>query len=203
MTLTEVYNRNAAYWNSKLYRTAYHRAYVRLFETLKRRSILGRPERVLDCGIGAGLLAESLIDAGERPVIYGVDLSAALLGMAHSKLKNAGVAARLAFADVSSLPYRNQEMDLVMSALVLEHVPDPPAAIGEMVRVLRHDGLLIVVATRSGAPDHYFRWKYRYRPYGASLMLEWLTEAGLGNVRPYELSGIAHLFARAYVAVRF
>ena len=68
-----------------------------------------------------------------------------------------------------------------------------------LVRVLRRDGLLIVVATRSGAPDHYFRWKYRYRPYAASSLLEWLTEAGLDNVRAHELSGIARLFARAYV----
>jgi demethylmenaquinone methyltransferase/2-methoxy-6-polyprenyl-1,4-benzoquinol methylase len=122
--------------------------------------------------------------------------------MARSKLSSYGIDARLAFADVSKLPYRDEAMDLVMTALVLEHVPEPPVALREMVRVLRHAGPLIIVATRSGAPDHYFRWKYRYRPFPASSILRWMAESGLEGVTPYELTGIARLFARAYVGVK-
>lgn len=203
MSLAELYNRNAGYWDSTLYRSAYHGAYVRLLKRFSNGRIIGHLQRVLDCGVGAGLLAESLINSGERPLaLYGVDLSSSLLGMARWKLRSLGIDARLAFADVTNLPYRDGAMDLVMSALVLEHVPDPQLAMREMVRVLGHARPLILVATRSGAPDHYFRWKYGYRPYPASCILRWMTDSGLERVRPYELTGIARLFARAYVGVK-
>ena len=61
MTLAEVYDRNAGYWDSWLYRAVYYRAYIRLLRMLKRDGALGRPVRVLDCGIGAGLLSEALL----------------------------------------------------------------------------------------------------------------------------------------------
>jgi ubiquinone/menaquinone biosynthesis C-methylase UbiE len=200
MKLAEIYDRNAAYWDSRLYRTVYHRAYIRLLRTLQQEGALGRPARVLDCGIGAGLLSEALLDIADWQLdLNGVDISSALLAMSASKFNGRGVRARLAAADICGLPYRNGQMDLVLSGLVLEHVPRPPDAIAEMARVLRHGRLLVVVATRRGGPDHYFRLKYRYRPYRAVELFNWMKGAGLNELRAYPLSGIGRFFARAYV----
>jgi ubiquinone/menaquinone biosynthesis C-methylase UbiE len=202
MTLTEVYNRNAGYWDSWLYRAVYYRAYIRLLRMLERDGALGRPVRVLDCGIGAGLLSEALLHIADWHMeLNGVDLSSNLLAMSAAKFSDQGAQARLALSDICGLPYRNEQMDLVMSALVLEHVAQPLDAVREMARVL-HRGPLLLVATRPGAPDHYFRRKYRYRPYRAEVISDWVKAAGLTKVRAYPFSGIARFFARAYIGTK-
>jgi demethylmenaquinone methyltransferase/2-methoxy-6-polyprenyl-1,4-benzoquinol methylase len=203
MRLVEVYDRNAGYWDSWLYRKAYLGAYADLFRALIREGVLGRPARVLDCGAGAGLFSESLLDVADWPIeLHGVDLSSKLLGIAKAKSDRRGAGAELAAGDITRLPYRNGQMDLVLSALVLEHVPHPVDAVREMMRVLRSGRLLALVATRRGAPDHFFRVKYRYRPYSKAAVLAWMRQAGLVAVQPRSLSGIARFFARAYTGVK-
>jgi ubiquinone/menaquinone biosynthesis C-methylase UbiE len=203
MTLAEVYDRNAGYWDSWLYRAVYYRAYIRLLSMLKRDGTLGRPVRVLDCGIGAGLLSEALLHIADWQMeLNGVDLSSNLLAMSASKFNGQGVQGRLALSDIGRLPYRNEQMDLVMSGLVLEHVAQPVDAVREMARVLRHRGPLVLIATRRGAPDYYFRRKYRYRPYRAEVISDWVKAAGLTRVRAYPFSRIARFFARAYIGTK-
>jgi ubiquinone/menaquinone biosynthesis C-methylase UbiE len=203
MELAGVYDQNAGYWDSRVYRTVYHRAYIRMLRSLQHAGVLGRPMRVLDCGIGAGLLSEALLDIADwRLDLNGIDRSSKLLAMAASKFNRRGVRARLAISDVCNLPYRGEEMDLVLSGLVLEHISQPVDAVREMARVLRHGALLVLTATRRGAPDHYFRWKYQYRPYRKVALLSWMKAAGLAEVRAYPLSGIARFFARAYAGMK-
>jgi glycosyltransferase involved in cell wall biosynthesis/SAM-dependent methyltransferase len=48
------------------------------------------------------------------------------------------------YGDGLALPFADGAFDLVMSQAVLEHVPDPQAAVNEMVRVLRPGGVLYV-----------------------------------------------------------
>ncbi len=201
--LARVYDRNAGYWDSRLYRLAYHPAYVRLLDGLKREGLLPGPLRVLDCGTGAGLLIESFLDLGPAAAeIHAIDLSPNLLAMARAKFLRRGVPARLALSSISRLPYPEARMDLVLGGLVLEHVPEPLDAVREMARVLRPGRPLVLVATRRGAPDHWFRLKYGYSPYPKAALLGWLKQAGLTRVRAQPLYGIARLFARAYVGVK-
>jgi ubiquinone/menaquinone biosynthesis C-methylase UbiE len=115
--------------------------------------------------------------------LNGVDLSANLLAMSRTKFHRIDICARLAFADIRHLPYPNEQFDLAVSGLVLEHVAQPLEAVREMARVLRGGGTLVVVATRSGAPDFHFRWKYRYTPYSEGAVVDWMKTAGLANVQ--------------------
>lgn len=203
MEIADIYNQNAAYWESTLYRMAYHRPYIRLFRSLHQSVLSERPQRVLDCGIGAALFSESLLNAMDSPIeVHGVDVSSTLLARARAKLISLGAEPGLTLADISNLPYRVGEMDMVLSALVLEHVPKPLFAVREMARVLRPGGWAIIVGTRTSAPDHFFRRKYRYHPYGAEAVLNWMRAAGLADVRSYRLTGIARFFARAYLGVK-
>jgi demethylmenaquinone methyltransferase/2-methoxy-6-polyprenyl-1,4-benzoquinol methylase len=159
--------------------------------------------RALDCGIGAGLLSEALLQVAAPPIeLHGVDLSSNLLAMSKVKFNRRGARARLAFADIRHLPYNKDQFELVVSGLVLEHVAQPLDAVREMARALRPDGTLVIVATRRGAPDFYFRRKYRYRPWSGSAIVDWMTTAGLANVRARPLSGIARFFARAYTGTK-
>ncbi|MEV6600543.1 methyltransferase domain-containing protein [Actinoplanes sp. NPDC051346] len=105
-----------------------------------------RPDAVLvDAGCGGGLLAPHVEHLGYRHV--GVDLRRSGLEQAASR----GVAAIV--GDVAALPLADESADVVVAGEILEHVPDLPATVAELCRVLRPGGLLLldtINATRLG-----------------------------------------------------
>lgn len=70
------------------------------------------------------------------------------------------------------LPLASQSIDTVFSAQVMEHVPHPWRFVGEIARVLKPDGILILsvpfVFYIHGEPHDYFR----YTPYALRSLLE-------------------------------
>jgi SAM-dependent methyltransferase len=67
-------------------------------------------------------------------------------------------------ADVSQLPFADGTFDVVLCTEVLEHVPNPPAAVRELHRVLRRGGKCLL-STRFAYPIHdevdYYRFTRR------------------------------------------
>lgn len=63
-------------------------------------------------------------------------------------------------SDILSLPVADGSFHAVLCTEVLEHVPEPIGAVGEMARVLRRGGLMIVTAPLSSAlhqePYHFY-----------------------------------------------
>ena len=91
--------------------------------------------RVLDAGCGNGEYLRAL--AGQPVLAAGCDLS---MGM----LRSAGYRALLN-ADITALPLRDETFDVVLAAHMLYHVPDRPAAVRELRRVLAPGGVCIAV----------------------------------------------------------
>ncbi|MEX2598844.1 MAG: methyltransferase domain-containing protein, partial [Dehalococcoidia bacterium] len=101
-------------------------------------------EHVVDMGSGAGF--DSLIAAkmvGPSGQVTGVDMTPAMLGKARRAAADAGLA-NVTFAEgyAESLPVPDGWADVVISNGVLNLVPDKPAALREMARVLRPGGRL-------------------------------------------------------------
>ena len=96
--------------------------------------------RVLDAGCGSGPLSQAL---GERgAVVSGFDGSPAMLDLARQRL---GADADLQVADLAApLPYADDSFDVVVAALVLHYVKDWSSTLGELRRVLKPGGRLIV-----------------------------------------------------------
>jgi 2-polyprenyl-3-methyl-5-hydroxy-6-metoxy-1,4-benzoquinol methylase len=82
-------------------------------------------QTVLDAGCGEGFGAQQMQDRFPAVRIYGADIS--LPALIHSRQ----VADRLstAQADSTHLPFGEGQFDLVMSLEVLEHLPEPEAAL--------------------------------------------------------------------------
>lgn len=153
-------------------------------------SVLGQvPDTgvVVDAGCSSGYLLEDLRRARPSGELIGVDLVAAGLRRAHATVPDA----QLLLADVCDLPLHDGVVDAVVSANLLEHVPDDVGALKEFHRVLRPGGLAaIVVPAGPGTYDYYDRFLGHERRYargelpakGRQAGLEVVREAFLGSV---------------------
>lgn len=104
-------------------------------------------ECVVDVGCGNGAYLQRL--AGRVPHVIGIDLSAGMLADV-PVAPDAGARPRLAVGDAQALPLADECADVVLAMHMLYHVPDIPAAVRELRRVLRHDGVLL--ASTNGEP---------------------------------------------------
>jgi ubiquinone/menaquinone biosynthesis C-methylase UbiE len=102
----------------------------------------------LEIGVGTGRVALPLAAAGQR--LVGVDISAAMLAALHAKSPGAFP---LVQADATRLPFRDGSFGGAVVAHVLHLVSDWRAVVGELQRVVRPGGVLLVTrgAQRSGS----------------------------------------------------
>ncbi len=96
------------------------------------------PGDVLDAACGTGRWASYLADRGHA--VTGVDRSPAMLDRARSKLPGA----RFLPGELTRLPLADASVDAAVCALALVHVADLAAAIGELARVVRPGGRIVV-----------------------------------------------------------
>ncbi len=135
---------------------------------------------VADVGTGTGFVAAGLVSRAAR--VVGFDASPQMLAVARRNLAQCdNVEFREAVGD--QLPAASETFDGVFANMYLHHAPDPLAAIREMARILKRDGVLCI--TDLDAHDH--EWQ---REQMADLWLgferddirRWFAEAGLHDI---------------------
>lgn len=124
----------------------------RYWQRERHRIILSMCERrdsVLDVGCGSSRIILDL------PLAVGVDVARHKLRWLRRRHERAVCGA------LPRLPFRDASFDTVICSEVIEHVSDEPEVIGELVRVLRPGGVLVL-----GTPDyskllwHVIEWFY-------------------------------------------
>ena len=112
--------------------------------------------RVLDAGCGNGDYARLALQDGAR--VWAFDLSEEMVAATGRRLSAAGLQAEeLQVASVLQIPYPDASFDVVLCFAVIDHVPDEqrPAAVGELVRVLKPGGTLYI-----NTPNKYaYTWR--------------------------------------------
>lgn len=91
--------------------------------------------RVLDAGAGTGLATAALVASGAR--VVALDLSHAMLAW-HAAGRPAA-----AVGELGRLPLATASVDDALAAFVLNHLPDPAAALRELRRVVRPGGAVL------------------------------------------------------------
>lgn len=140
------YRRMAAVEDEMWYYRALHRHIAR--ELLRRYG--PHPANILDAGCGTGGLIRRL--EADRPAWRwtGVDVEPLACEYSRSRCQ-----AQIIEASAMALPFPDASFDAVVSADVLYHLDDDVAALRELGRVLRPDGLLVV-----NVPAHRWLWSY-------------------------------------------
>jgi len=98
---------------------------------------------ILDIASGAGQFIDVLVGSlGSWEHITGLDLSEEIMQEASQKF----VGDQFSFVTGSAmdLPFEPGSFDMVCMSKGLHHVPDPAAALNEMLRVVKQDGYLVV-----------------------------------------------------------
>jgi SAM-dependent methyltransferase len=124
---------------------------------LRQRLTYGRYELTADwlCDLSGALLdvgcghAEIPLMAGPQfTKVVGIDIARNVLEASRAKLAHAQQPERFSLLEHdlnTPWPFEDGSFDVVTCVAVLEHLFDPIFAVGEMARVLRADGRLIVV----------------------------------------------------------
>lgn len=131
--------------------------YVRVAAYCAERLPAG-PARAIDVGCGTGHLLLALqTQAGQRLGLAGMDFSTKAIERARALVP----CADLREADIYAIAWPDEEFDLVTSMETLEHLRTPEAALGEIARVCRPGGSIVLTVPNGEADDwegHFHFW---------------------------------------------
>src|SRR5262245_44790638 len=160
-------------------------------------------ESVLDIGCGTGTLAiVAKRQVGASGRVFGIDASPAMIARATSKAAKTGTDVSFMTAVVEALPFSDGQFDVVLSTLMLHHLPRKlrQQCAREIRRVLSPQGRVLVVdfgqpQPKSGLLAHFHRHGY----VDPREIVALLGEAGLRCVDsgPVGISGLQYALAEA------
>ena len=162
-----------------------------------------RGMRVLDVCCGPGMLAAGALERGAEAI--GLDFSPEAVELARKLVPNG----RFERGDAQALPYPAASFDAVLCGYGLMHLPEPAAALREMLRVLRSGGraalsvwdaagfgfALVYEAVRArGSMDVSLPHGPDFFQFGSTeRMLAALAEAGFADAEAYSFHQDWHL----------
>jgi ubiquinone/menaquinone biosynthesis C-methylase UbiE len=114
------------------------------------RAALGEAGRgkLLDVACGPGVVTAALAPTAAAVVAF--DATAQMLDKARARCAQAGLSnVDFRLGDAERLPFPDQHFDGVVTRLAIHHFAAPQRALAEMFRVLRPDGIAVIVDTVS------------------------------------------------------
>jgi SAM-dependent methyltransferase len=105
---------------------------------------------VLDAGCGVGYGSARLAEVAAK--VTGVDVDAD--SVSYARTRYGGDNVEFLVADLTALPLGDASVDVVCMFEVIEHLPDREAALAEVARVLRPDGVFYVSTPQAAETTH-------------------------------------------------
>ena len=181
--LSQTYDRAALQWHQHLRLLGYCHAYRELWKSLKDADIVPHWQdnlKICDCGIGTAAFSLAFAQTiNPTTHITGVDISSQMLKIAHQKLSQTNVSHQICQSDVRRLPFADECFDGVISAHVLEHLPNPEQGLKEIVRVLRPGAPLILAVTQSNLIGRLIQWRWGNHCFSQKELSELMYKSGL------------------------
>jgi SAM-dependent methyltransferase len=149
--------------------------------------------RLLEIGCGVGRYVQKL--ATLAPFVVGLEYERDRAHEAAARLRPP----RLVNAANEALPFRDGSFDAVLSNEVIEHVVDDAVSAGEMVRVLRRGGRLVVFCPNRWYPveQHGVFWRGRYH-FGNVPLVNYLPDQLRDRLAPHVRTYTARRLRRLF-----
>ncbi|MBU0763367.1 MAG: class I SAM-dependent methyltransferase [Bacteroidetes bacterium] len=142
-------------------------AKMNMYDTLKRVEVVYQElltediagKKLLDAGSGTGWFSKAACERGA--IVTSMDLGENLLAQVAKKCKSERI-----IGSILEIPFEENTFDYVVSSEVIEHTPDPLAAIDELYRVLKPGGIMVLTT-----PNRFWFFsiwiadKLKLRPY--------------------------------------
>lgn len=100
-------------------------------------------KKVLDIGCGNGYVLSRYAIEGAHT--FGIDLTTMAVALSMKRFTHMGLEGAFIQANAETLPFKDSSFDCVSSMGVLHHTPETEKAIGEVYRVLKPGGRLILM----------------------------------------------------------
>ena len=127
-------------------------------------SFIGEEKIILDVGCGEGITLQRIVEKFPHRNILGIDDSAEKVQIC----RNLGLPARP--GNAYELPFEADSFDCCILLEVIEHLQDPFRAFGEIYRVLRKRGLLLLIFPNDvlfkAARLCFFKFREAFEPSG-------------------------------------
>lgn len=120
-----------------------------------------RPDTILDIATGTGDLAIALTQTGASKIV-GLDISAGMLSVGQKKVREKGMTDRVSMVvgDSEALPFRDNSFAVVTVAFGVRNFENLEKGLSEIYRVLRQEGVLVVLET-SVPTKWLYKWGYK------------------------------------------
>ncbi|MBP6786193.1 MAG: class I SAM-dependent methyltransferase [Candidatus Promineofilum sp.] len=161
----------------------------------------------LDVGCGTGSVTQAILDLAQPVTVKSIDASSDFIAYARAHVT--GGAPSFEVGDAQALPLDAGVVDVAVSGLVFNFLPDPPTAAREMARVTRPGGAVALYVWDYGGKMEFMRYFWdaatALNPAAAELdegsrfsicrpepLTALLTEAGLQDVetRPIDVATV-------------
>ena len=195
--LLRAYDKAAEGWHEGISKLGYPGAYRALLTTHPPAPAT----RVLDAGTGSGAFAAAFLDVAGPPAhLTLLDPSRPMLEEAGTRLRTQGTTPELIETGIGTdLAAR---FDVVLCAHVIEHLPDPAAALTWLLGRLAPGGRLYLAASRPHWCTAILRWKWGHRAFRPEEMLEMFRTVG-ASATPFAFpAGPPSRTSMGYVARR-
>lgn len=149
-------------------------------------------DKVLDFGCGPGSLTVAMKQGmGQSGEVYGLDASPEMIEVAQRKANRKGVAVNFQVGLAEALPFPDATFDLVVSRLVIHHLPGELKQKGfaEMYRVLKPGGRCFIVDFEMASKNRLLRYLAARRFSQGMLQIKvqtyvpLLEEAGFSEIK--------------------
>ncbi|MGI8827383.1 MAG: class I SAM-dependent methyltransferase [Chloroflexota bacterium] len=156
--IREYFDSEASYWNDvyagdDVQGLIYRLRHVTALEWISKLT-LATHARILDAGCGAGLMAVDLARRGLH--VEAIDPSQAMIDLTAKNAREAGVdGVHAHVADVYSMESPSESFDLVIGLGLIPWLPDVDRALGELVRVTKPDGYVLLTADNRHRLNHW------------------------------------------------
>ncbi len=147
-------------------------------------------ERILDVGAGKGSVAHRVLEASKGAEVYAVDSNEKKV----EAIRRSFPTVNSSVAGAESLPFPDSYFDKAYTTMALHHFADLGKALGELARVLKPGGSLVILEVDPGsARGLLFRFFGRMMGEHMNLMTEEQLAASLGNLKELKVDRSARV----------